>query len=70
MKKILLLLAIYGFVSCSKSNDTHCYECDITSTGSGTYSDVGCYTNDEWDKHNITDALGNDLNKSQRCRKK
>jgi hypothetical protein len=76
MKKILSITAIALFVSCKKNsnnnNQTYCYECDISSFGSGDYHDVGCYTQSNWDTLTITvkDSLGaRPLNKS-RCRKK
>jgi hypothetical protein len=68
MKKILLcLFLICAFISCSKDKK-HCYECE-SGTTNPQYVDVGCFTNDEWDSYQPTDAFGNNISKNH-CRKK
>lgn len=75
MKKVLIVAILFtAFFSCKKTDTakTNCYECDISSIGSGDYHDVGCYTDAEWNTVNvqIKDSLGTrNLDKSK-CRKK
>lgn len=68
MKQFLSIGLLFFLLSCSKDQKT-CYQCDISQTGTGTYTYVGCFTDEEWSRYNLTDNLGNDLNKSQRCRR-
>lgn len=72
MKKVYLLAAIALTLtasSCSKKNDTDCYECDKEMNG--VYNDAGCYTREEWRGLNFSVNNGNDvLDKSRYCRKK
>jgi hypothetical protein len=67
MRKLILLLVIVS-ASCSKKSDKTCYECDLNSTG--TYSEQGCYIDEEWNALKLTDYNGTEINKSTHCHKK
>lgn len=62
-----LLLVCALFVSCKK-HSSHCYQCDMQNNG--TYQDVGCYSDEDWQNHQITDIYGNNIDKTQKCRQK
>jgi hypothetical protein len=68
MKKLLFILCTTLVLGCSKKNDKTCYECDLNSTG--TYTQQGCYTDEEWNALNLTDFNGNPIDKNTHCRKK
>ena len=68
MKKLIIaVLTLTVFISCKKDNPEgiYCYECN---NGSGTYTDIGCMTEKQYDNFQFTDALGNPLPKD--CHKK
>jgi len=66
----LLITSAFAVCSCSK-NQTTCYECQRWIPASpDAYTDWGCYTDDEWDKMNVTDSNGRVIDKNIYCRKK
>jgi hypothetical protein len=70
--KILNRFASLAFIfillsSCKKDRNT-CYECDITPERNGVYTYIGCFTEDDWRTGVQTDAVGNPIDKDERCR--
>ena len=75
MRKLLLVSFSLLLLSCEKeanrtASGSACYECDLKATFTRTYADVGCYSDDEWSRLNLTNENGSTINKNERCRKK
>jgi hypothetical protein len=67
-RNIIVLLVVLTLASCKKEKIT-CYECKGIISQS-VYQDIGCLTQEQWDKFMLADGNGVAIDKNSNCRKR